>query len=394
MPDTPPERPATDATTGGSDEESAATAENPAGGEVGPGPLALVKHLRGAGLSVIDATTHEGLGQVGAGRQPHALAVHPGGRWGYVPYMGSNTLEVLDLHRLEVAATLETVGTAPVGATLTRTGQYLLVSCYGGLPHEAEPGLAVFDTGDGADCSLVAQRPLGKAAGLVTDVRNEVWVALKDEGTVVRLAGEPPFDELARYDLPGQPQDLSYAPEYGLLGVNDVGDDSVTFIDTLEGTVRARVPAPDPRGGTAVPAVDRWFVGDTEGDGVTVVDLDAVRDADGGALADATERVSLGTSTAFTDVTPDGSLLAVDAYEDDRVTFLDPRSQEVVDRVTTGGEPHHPQFGADGSVCYVPNVAADTVSVVDVDSLSLLTDLELPADSAPSGCFCTDRRTP
>jgi protein NirF len=364
-------------------------------------PLALVKHLRGEGCTVIDASRHEALGQVGSGRQPHTLAVHPMGRWGYLPYMGSNTLEVVDLWTLEVADVVseENIGTAPVGASLTRTGGYLFVSCYGPLPDHNSPGLAVYETSRNGTATLTEQVPLGKAAGLAVDVRNEVWVALKDEHDVVRLAGEPPFAERDRFAVPGDPQDIAYSPAYGLLGVNNVEDDSVTFIDTLAGEVITTVAAPNPRGGTVVPAADRWFVGDTEGDGITAIDLTGLRDASEQSLNAAIDRIELGTPTSFTDATPDGRVLVVDAYEDDRVTFVDPATLDVIERVQTGESPHHPRFSADGTVCYVPNMDADTVTVLDTASLradsgsaSQIATIDFPDGSAPSSCFRTDRR--
>lgn len=366
----------------------------------GVGPLALVKHLRGEGFTVIDAARHESVAQVGGGRQPHTLAVHPGGRWGYVPYMGSNTLEVIDLRSLGVTTRLEQsrIGTAPVGAALTRTGEYLFVSCYGGLPDHDSPGLSVFETSRHGELALFEQLPVGKAGGVVVDVRNDVWVALKEENAVVRLGGSPPFDECDRFSVPGDPQDLAYAAAYGLLGVNNVDDGSVTFVDTLAGEIRGTVPAPNPRGGTAVPAADRWFVGDTEDDGVTAIDVAAVRGGAGGRLDGAADRVALGTPTAFTDATPDGAVLAIDAYEDDRVTFLDPATLDVVARVRTGETPHHPRFSPDGRICYVPNMDADTVSVLDTAPLRgddpaapVVATIEFPDGSAPSGCFRTDR---
>ncbi|MBZ6493805.1 cytochrome D1 domain-containing protein [Natrinema longum] len=361
------------------------------------GPLALVKHLRGAGFTVIDADSHEPIGRVGEGRQPHALAAHPGGRWAYVPYMASNALEVVDLRTLSVADRVETVGTAPVGAVLTRTGRYLFVSTYGGLPGDDRPGLAVFRT-DGEQVELVAELPTGKAAGLTVDVRNDVWVALKDADEVVRISGTPPFAERDRFAVAGGPQDLAYDPAYGLLGVNDVDAGSVTFVDALEASVLGSVPVPNPRGGTAVPASDRWFAGNTDGDGVTVVDVNAVRRDDTDSTA--VEHVPLGTATAFTDATPDGALVAVDAYDDDRVTFLEPATLEIVARVETGPTPRHPQFSADGRVCYVPSVDGDAVTVIDVDAIRstgdsphdpIVTKIDLPDGAGPAGCFRTDR---
>lgn len=343
---------------------------------------------------MIDAATHEPLGRIGDGRQPHALAVRPGGRWAYVPYMGSNTLEILDCWTLSVADRVDEVGTAPVGAVLSRTGRYLFVSTYGGLPGDDRPGLAVFRTA-GERIEPVAGLPVGKAAGLAVDAGNDVWVALRDDDELLRLGGTPPFDVLDRFAVGAGPQDLTHEPTRGLLGVNNADGDSVTVVDTRAAAVLGTVPAPNPRGGTAVPGSDRWVVGDTADDGLTVIDLEAVRRGETDATA--TDRVSLGTPTAFPDVTADGSLLAVDAYDDDRVAFLDPASLDVVARVETGSTPRHPRFSADGRVCYVPSVDADTVTVVDVDGVRvgdpdpIVATINVPDGAAPAGCFRTDR---
>jgi DNA-binding beta-propeller fold protein YncE len=356
-------------------------------------PLAFVKHLRGEGFTVIDAERHRLLGRVGEGRQPHALEARPGGRWAYVPYMASNALEVVDLRTLTVADRVESVGTAPVGAVLTRTGSHLFVSTYGGLPGSDRPGVAVLRTDDDR-VEPVERLPVGKAAGLAVDVRNDVWIALKEADELVRVSGTPPFEERDRFAVAGGPQDLAYEPAYGLLGVNNADAGSVTFVDTLEATVLGSVPAPNPRGGTAVPAWDRWFVGDTDGDGVSAVDVDAVRRGETGP--EALESVSLGTPTAFTDATADGELVVVDAYDDDRVAFLDPGTLEVVARVAIGSTPRHPRFSADGGTCYVPSVDDDAVTVVDVDAIRddrdpVVTEIDLPDGAGPAGCFRTDR---
>lgn len=360
--------------------------------------LALVKHLRGEGFTVIDTSRDEVVGQVGEGRQPHTVAVHPNRRWGYVPYMSSNKLEVVDLLSLEPASESQDVGTAPVGAALTRTGEYLFVSSYGELPSEDSPGLVVFETDAEGGVSRVAELAVGKAAGIVVDAANNVWAALKESCEVIRIDGLPPFDELDRFSVPGDPQDMAFSLEYGLLGVNNVEDGTVSFFDTLNAELRATVPAPNPRGGTAVPAARTWFVGNMEGDGVTSIDIEKVRNSTDEVLEDASRGVGTGSSTAFTDARPDGELLVVDAYDDDRVTFLDPHTHEVVQRVRTGGTPHHPRFSVDGRRCYVPNEDDDTVSVLDTggvvgeDTVSHTKDIQLPDGVAPSGCFLIDRR--
>ncbi|WP_128903683.1 beta-propeller fold lactonase family protein [Halorubrum amylolyticum] len=357
------------------------------------GPLAFVKRLRAPGFAVVDATTHEPVGRVGSGRQPHGLVRSPGGRYGYVPYMGSNELEVVDLRRLTVANRVETVGTAPVGAAATRGGRHLFVSTYGPLPSGDDPGVIVLRT-DGEELAVAAERPVGKAAGIAADARDDVWVVAADADEVVRIDGSPPFEVRDRFSVAAGPRDLTYSPAYGLVGVNCVDGDRVTVVDALDGRVLGSVPAPNPRGGTVVPASDRWIVGDTEGDGVTAIDAAALRDGETGPAA--VDRVSLGTPTAFTDATPDGRLVAVDAYADDRVAFLDPDALSVVDRVPVGETPRHPRFGADGRVCYVPSVDGDRVTVVETaavgtDGDPVVATVPFEEGVAPAGCFRTDR---
>ncbi|MFB6084027.1 MAG: beta-propeller fold lactonase family protein [Halorientalis sp.] len=353
------------------------------------GPLALIKHLREEGFTALDAATGEPLGTVGTGRQPHAVVVHPSGRWAYVPYMGSGTIEVVDLQELSVTTTVEAI-TAPVGAALA--GDRLLVGTYGPLPGVTAPGLAVFETdATTGDLRLVDELELGRCAGIVVDGTGGVWAALKEDDTVVRLSADG--DDLSvreRIHVPAGPQGMRYAPEYDIVGVDCVEGDAVAFLEADGGGLLGVVDAPNPRSGAVVPDHDRWFVSDTEGDGLTVVDLATMGDDT------ITDRVFLGTPTAFTDARPDGSLVVADAEDDDRVTFLDPAGPTVVSRVQTGERPHHARFTADGETCYVPNAGADTVSVLDVtdraDAVERTAEISVFEGAAPSGCYLTDRR--
>ncbi len=353
-------------------------------------PYTLVKHLRASGFSVIDTTTHDRLGTVGGGRQPHAMVVHPAGRWAYVPYMATGTVEVLDLRGPSVVATI-TAGTGPVGAALSRGGSFLIVGTYGPLPERSTPGLQLFKTNPTTgELVPTSQFTLGTCAGMTRTSGNNIWVALKDQQAVVRLAG-PPFSVREPIEVPAGPQGLTAMPEYGLIGVDCVGANTVALIDESAGEVVDTAPAPNPRGGPIVAGVDRWFVADTEGDGVTVVDIHPQKHAID------THRISLGTPTAFIDAAPDGACLVVDAYEDDRIAVLDPVSLETLARPQVGGVPRHPQFAPDSRRCYVPAIETDTVTVLDLDGLpggtiSRIEEIAVPAGAAPSGCYFTDRR--
>lgn len=349
--------------------------------------LALVKLMRDTGVAVVDVSSAEYLGTVGDDRHPHGLAVHPGGRWVAVAFAGSGTVVVVDCRSRSVVAR-QTVGTAPIGIEYAPDGHYLYVTGYGSLPDDEEPGLTVLrataEQSQQYRLEPVAHRPIGKCAGLVVD-GDDLWVALKDDDAVVRLDGRPPFELRDRIDVPGDPQDLAYAPAYDLLGVNNVEHGSVSFVDVSERRLAATVDAPNPRGGAVSRTHDRWFVGNTDGDGVTVVDI-----------GDEPRRlgpISIGTATAFPDATVDGEFVVVDAYDDDRVTFLDVSTGSIVARVRTGATPRHPRFARGGDRCYVPNVDDDSLSVVDTSPLYesdepiVRETIPLPADSAPSSCF-------
>lgn len=370
-------------------EPTGATEGRIQGSEVG-----LVKNMRSKGFSVIDTTTYEYIGQIGEGKHPHALAISSG--FGYVPYMSSNFVEIIDLASLSVVGKIEEVGDAPVGASLTNDGRYLFVTSYAPIPGEKKPGVSVIDTKDNSITETVS---LGKSAGVVTDTSNDIWVTLKDDDEVVKISGEPPFEIIERFGLPSGPQDIimstdtSNQSQRGLLGVNSVEDDKVTFIENSE--ILSTVEAPNPRGGSFVEENERWFVSDTEGDGITVIDINQVRQ---GSSDPVLKRVSTGSPSAFTDVTPDGSIVVIDAYNDDKITFLDTDTLEILDRVETGDNPHHPQFGPEGNICYVPNMEDETVSVVNVEkiysggSAEVVRHIEVPGGTGPSSFFQTQRR--
>lgn len=348
-------------------------------------PLALVKLMRGDAVAVVAPERGECLATVGSGEHPHAVAVDPSGRWAYLVFAGSGTVEVLDLESRSIVAH-ETVGTGPIGASLSADGGRLFVTSYGNLRRADEPGVTVLETTPASGTPTVTREiPLGKAAGSAVDTAGGLWVALKTADEVARVdtASELVTD---RIEVPAAPQDVTYAPADGLLGVNCVDGEAVAFIDIDRRELLETVPTPAPRGGAVSAVHDRWLVGDTDGDGVTVVDI-------GGDVPTPAGRTELGTPTAFVDVHPTGEYAVVDAYDDDRIAFLRLPDGEVLTRVTVGETPRHPRFSPDGTRCYVPSVDDDHLAVVDTASLSATdrpprtTDrVPLPADSAPSSC--------
>lgn len=71
------------------------------------------------------------------------------------------------------------------------------------------------------------------------------------------------------------------------------------------------------------------------------------------------------------------------------VVAVDPASNQVVATIPVGRDPHGLAFSPDGSTLYVGNNGSSSVSVVDVESLTVTGSLSLPGGGSPVGVAVT-----
>ncbi len=95
-------------------------------------------------------------------------------------------------------------------------------------------------------------------------------------------------------------------------------------------------------------------------------------------------------------VSPDGRrMVAGGQMTGDLLVFdLTSGTPSVIESMDVGGQPWHPVFSRDGSEVWIPNQAANTVTVIDADSWTILDVIEHPALVEPHGsAISPDGRT-
>ncbi len=147
------------------------------------------------------------------GSIPSGLAFDPIRPYVYVALTGRNQIARLDLHRLQVADTL-TVGVAPVGIAVTRSGDRLFVSNWGGSQPTAGARTAI--TG---------------GSGIVVDSRG---IAASGAVSAIDLAA---FRVLAEIKVGLHPSGIQASPDDRVVAVANANSDSVSFIETNSLTV-------------------------------------------------------------------------------------------------------------------------------------------------------------
>lgn len=330
--------------------------------------FALVKNASSGHFSAVDLAAGEVVADVGRGRYPHTATFHPDGRHAYLLYLSSAHLAVLDLPTLEPTATIDDLGTAPVGSTLTPDGDYLFVGTMGDLPGGDGSGVVAHRIGDDAVPERVGSNPLGQCAGMQVGPDGLLYVALKHRDEVVALTPDADLDVVARYPVGAGPHDLYPVPDTDLLAVNNADAAVVSFVATEEGTVTNVETGENPHGiAFAYGDAGRFAVFPAREDTrVAAVDVDALAAGD---EPDA-RFVDVETTTGFAASTPDGRYVVVDSYDASHVTIVEMASMEVAGRVDVEGEPLHVVFSRDGSECYVGNMATSSLAVLDTSSLA------------------------
>ncbi|WP_200531882.1 hypothetical protein [Halorubrum sp. LN27] len=340
----------------------------------------IVKNAASDHFSVLDLSRGEVIDEVGDGRYPHTAVFNRDAGVAYLLYIASAHLEVVDLDRLETRQRIDRLGTMPVGSAFAPDEGLFFVGTGVGLPDRDDPGVLAFAVDGEGLLDPVGSRALSRCSGMGIGPDGRLFVGLKDAGEVAALAADPALDVDARIPVGPEPHDMYPLPDAGLIAVNNAGASRVSFVDPAAEAVRATAATGEnPHGFAVGDGPNGWYavVPARNDDRVAIVDLDAVA-AGTGAADDAsaaddpdptTHLVDVGTPTGFAATTAEGRYALVDAYEDERVTILDPAAGEVVGRVEVGGEPLHLVFGPAGDRCYVGNMERREVAVLDTAPL-------------------------
>lgn len=361
----------------------------------GTGDLGVVIERASGSVSVVDTTRHSVLGTVpGLGDLSHASVVFS--RDGAVAFVfgRDGALTRVNLLTRRIEGRVIQAGNS-IGGAVSQDGQWVAAQNY-------QPGgIKVFraDT-----LALVADVPAEYAPGRfsrvvgLTDLpgqrfifslfdADEIWIA-----DLSRDAGHPAIQRFR--DVGRQPYDALVTPDGRHYIAGLFGEDGLALIDLwqteprvrriLQGYGRGEQPLPVYKmphlRGWAVAGRQVWLpaIGRHE---VLVVDMDTWQEVG---------RVPVAGQPVFVMARPDGRQVWVNfAVPDyDRVQVIDTPSRQVVQTLSPGAAVLHMEFTPRGESVWISSRDANRVSVIDTQSFSTRSVLDVPA---PSGIFFTSR---
>lgn len=361
----------------------------------GTGDLGVVIERASGAVSVVDTTRQAVLGTVpGLGDLSHASVVFSrDGAFAFV-FGRDGGLTRVNLLTRRIEGRVMQAGNS-IGGAVSQDGRWVAAQNY-------QPGgIKVFraDT-----LELVADVPAEYAPGRVSRVvgladlpgqrfifslfdADEIWVA-----DLSRDAAHPTVQRFR--DVGRQPYDALVTPDgrYYIAGL--FGEDGLALIDLwqaeprvrriLQGYGRGQQPLPVYKmphlRGWAVAGRQVWLpaIGRHE---VLVVDMDTWQEVG---------RVAVAGQPVFVMARPDGRQVWVNfAVPDyDRVQVIDTPSRQVVQTLSPGAAVLHMEFTSRGESVWISSRDANRVSVIDTQSFSTRSVLDVPA---PSGIFFTSR---
>ena len=257
------------------------------------------------------------------------------------------------------------------------------------------------------------------AATLTSDVETDRFVVTVTDGfstpvtvTVndVPLAELPASTVIATTEVGNEPFGIAISPDGERAYVTNVGDDTLSVIDTETNNVIATVNVGDSPASVAVhPTLGSVYVANEGDDTVTVIGsnnavITTIDVGDGPyGIAVSTDGSRVYTtnngntitviSTATNQVTgtipidpvgvafhpdPDVHLAYAINQNDDHISVINTDSGEVTDVITAGDAPFGIAIAPDGHYAYVTNVGADTVTVIDLtDNNAIVTHIDV-----------------
>ncbi|NBJ13063.1 YVTN family beta-propeller repeat protein [Microvirga arsenatis] len=277
---------------------------------------------------------------------------------------------------------------SPHNVDLTRDGRLLLATGMaaggsgGHAAHGAAGGgqLVLMDVSDGAPASPTVVTVGGHPAHVVPDAQGR-FAYLSDAETnsvvVVDLAARK---VAARIPVQNYPHGLRLSPDGSLLAVANMKSGTVSLVDPRNPEKVEHVAVGERPVQVAFAPSGRVLVVSLNGeDKVAIVDV---------ASRKVLRKASVGRGPVQVFVTPDAKTALVAnqgsaAKPDNRVSVIALETGRSVKNLTVGKGAHSIVIDPDGDTAYVTNTYADTISAVDLDTLSV--GKAYPVGKGPNG---------
>jgi YVTN family beta-propeller protein/VCBS repeat-containing protein len=336
------------------------------------GTDAYVARAGAGSVAVIDTATSSVVNNIAVGSTPYDVAFSPDGTHAYVPNLNSNTMSVIDTASQSTTATISIPG-QPTGVAVSPDGTLAYVTTMSGnavslIDTSTNTVIDTVPFNTGSQLYGVATSPDGTHAYVTSYSGGRLsTITLEAAPNTLATVGAPDpatgdvTVTLAASDPAGQTISLSNStPAQGAVTAIDNGDGTWTY--TYNPTDAARLRA----GTTPGADSDTFTISVMDPFGVKSVVPINVPLAAGDLAVGAT--VPVGLSPYGAAVTPDGDRIYVTNQNANTVSVLDAATNTVIATVAVGGAPIGVVVSPDGQHAYVSNAGGNTVSVIDTSS--------------------------
>ncbi|SEO90729.1 serine/threonine-protein kinase [Trujillonella endophytica] len=260
---------------------------------------------------------------------PGYLAVAPNGRYAYIAHRDAGVVSVLDTTSLEVNATIPIDAGPPQFITFSPSGDRAYVTVYNA---DYTENYVVFVDTASNEVTATVEVGLRPFAPETSPDGSLLYIPLHNEGRV-EVLDTATAREIDSYDVPPNPH---------WIAINDAG------------TVA--------------------YTANHESDVLSVLDL-----TDGGRVIGT---IPAGDSPHSVAVSPDGSRVAVVAFDSSDVHVVDTATNALVASGPVGSHPQDVTWAPDGARFYTADVEGGTMSVVTADTLTVTA--RVPAGPTPT----------
>ena len=289
---------------------------------VAGGPKAYVGNFKDNTVSVIDLELNGVAATIPVPRGPHGMVITPDNRWLYVASDGTSTVSVIDTSTDKLVENIE-VGKNPHGVAVTRDGKYVLVGVYD------TDSVAFIDT---ATRKVIGSVPVGKPHNIAIHPNGQVaYVGSQIPGkfslAVIDLATRKLTENMA---LEKTPRGLEFDPNGRRLYITQAGIDSVVVVDPTNNKTIGEIP--------------------------------------------------VGVSPHYSNFTPGGKRGLTAVQGPSLLAVFNPQTNVVEKSIKVGSRPHWVAGGPDGKTALTTNEDSNDVSLIDLESGTVIT---IPVGNAP-----------
>jgi YVTN family beta-propeller protein len=195
----------------------------------------------------------------------------------------------------------------------------------------------------------------------------EIWTSQMTEAGVVLVLDPSSLETRSEIKVGRYPAEITFSADGEKVFVANGEDDTVSVIDIVTKEVISIIPVGDNPVGAWPGTNNTMYVDNEAGGSISAIDVESRA---------VVQTYDLGFTPGMAASGPENSLWVTDT-DNGKVVIFGAGSTIKDSEITTGGGAHGIAFSPDGSVAYVTNQVADTVSIIDTAKRSLISNVDV-----------------